>query len=227
MWTPDTEKSSTLDASTNGGHPNQYDVTLVNNFNKKLDETFCSLHEFSMFTDVNKFVENYCGVLNLSKHKLSNTEIRVLSKGLKFCPTLPVIDYGKLKESIDHFFRSLSLHIYFSENNENNNPETKNLYEPYGHHELKLPSTFSPPMPSNLESIYYRIIKTILEHKITKVKIRNLTNSEYEALGHLKTNENIVIKKADKGSNIVIMDRDIYVKEGQRQLGDSKFYKEV
>ncbi len=36
--------------------------------------------------------------------------------------------------------------------------------------------------------------------------------------------DDIVIKKADKGSNIIIMRRDDYVAEGLRQLSDTKYY---
>ena len=41
----------------------------------------------------------------------------------------------------------------------------------------------------------------------------------------LQNNNSIVIKKADKGSNIIIMDREVYVREAMRQLTDKKFYK--
>ena len=37
----------------------------------------------------------------------------------------------------------------------------------------------------------------------------------------------IVIKPADKGGATVIMNRDDYVKEGMRQIADSKFYKQL
>ena len=53
------------------------------------------------------------GVLNLSTRKLTDDELKVLGKGLKFCPTPPVYDHRALKESIDRFFRSISLHIFF------------------------------------------------------------------------------------------------------------------
>ena len=36
-----------------------------------------------------------------------------------------------------------------------------------------------------------------------------------------------MIKKADKGSAVVIMDRSLYIEEGIRQLSDPKFYHEV
>ena len=36
-----------------------------------------------------------------------------------------------------------------------------------------------------------------------------------------------MIKKADKGSNVVIQNVDYYIKESLRQLGDEKFYKKL
>ena len=53
-----------------------------------------------------------------------------------------------------------------------------------------------------------------------------MTNAEYKMIEHLKENNSIVIKKADKGSSIVILDREYYIKEAMRQLSDKKFYKE-
>ena len=43
----------------------------------------------------------------------------------------------------------------------------------------------------------------------------------------LKNNHDIVIKKTDKGSAIVIMDRDDYILEGERQLKETNFYRHV
>ena len=52
----------------------------------------------------------------------------------------------------------------------------------------------------------------------------NLTKEECRVLKELKSKTNIVIKKANKGSAVVIMNRDDYVKEGLRQLNDDKYY---
>ncbi|XP_061749458.1 uncharacterized protein LOC133548063 [Nerophis ophidion] len=52
----------------------------------------------------------------------------------------------------------------------------------------------------------------------------NLTREEIEALYSLKINKHIVIKPADKGSAVVILDRSQYIWEGSRQLGDTTYY---
>ena len=43
----------------------------------------------------------------------------------------------------------------------------------------------------------------------------------------LKQNTDIVIKPADKGSAVVIQNKEDYIKEGLRQLSDQNFYQEV
>lgn len=52
----------------------------------------------------------------------------------------------------------------------------------------------------------------------------NLPLDEITALGELSRRGDIVIKPADKGSTVVIMDKARYVQEGLRQLTDESFY---
>ena len=43
----------------------------------------------------------------------------------------------------------------------------------------------------------------------------------------MKNDKNILIKGADKGSTVVVWDREDYIKEAEKQLGDSDVYEEV
>lgn len=52
----------------------------------------------------------------------------------------------------------------------------------------------------------------------------NLTRDETEALHRLKNNNNIVIKSADKGGAIVVLNREAYIAEAYRQLNNTKYY---
>ena len=48
---------------------------------------------------------------------------------------------------------------------------------------------------------------------------KNLTPGEFKAIGELKSlNHKIVIKPADKGSAVLVQDRETYVAEANRQL---------
>ena len=43
----------------------------------------------------------------------------------------------------------------------------------------------------------------------------------------MRNNSDIIIKPADQGSAIVILDKDNYIAEGERQLHDEQFYEET
>ena len=82
-------------------------------------------------------------------------------------------------------------------------------------------------MPGTLEHIYSILIDRILSHSSDLSRNRNMTSAQYKPMTRLKENENIVIKKADNSSSIVIQNKIDYTKEGLRQLGDTKFYKKI
>ena len=63
--------------------------------------------------------------------------------------------------------------------------------------------------------------------EIPTYKYNNLTSKERQALYNLKNDTNIVLKGADKGSAVVVWDREHYIKEAQNQLGDTDVYEEV
>ena len=70
-----------------------------------------------------------------------------------------------------------------------------------------------------IDSITNEILQNDKKYKFTP----NLSPEELEALKQLRNDNTIVIKKADKGSNVVIMNRDDYIAEVERQLNDTKF----
>ena len=63
--------------------------------------------------------------------------------------------------------------------------------------------------------------------EIPQNKYNNLTREERTALYDLKTDKNIIIKSADKGSAVVVWDGEDYIKEAEKQLGDKDVYQEV
>ena len=48
--------------------------------------------------------------------------------------------------------------------------------------------------------------------------------AEPQGIEELKNNKEIIIKPADKGSAVVVMDLNDYTREGLRQLDDENFY---
>ena len=63
--------------------------------------------------------------------------------------------------------------------------------------------------------------------EIPQDKYNIVTGKERQALDDLKNDKNIVIKGADKGSAVVVWDRKDYIKEAEKQWGDSDVYEEV
>lgn len=93
-----------------------------------------------------------------------------------------------------------------------------------------IPSTFVPPdgsYPVEINELEIQLNQAVRALPDTCSIKDNLSKAERQALKELKTDTSIVIKKADKGSAIVIMDRADYIKEASRQLNDERHYKEI
>ena len=75
-----------------------------------------------------------------------------------------------------------------------------------------------------MEAYASALEKKIFESNLNTKNYRNITREEQKALENLWKYDDIVIKQADKGSGVVIMDRDKYVAEALRQLSDIGVY---
>lgn len=157
-------------------------------------------------------------VINLTKNvKLTTEQLSLLSRGLNFIPTKGTNKdiIPQTKYDVQQYHRRLKLAAYYE-----HAPPSKRL-------PFILKSTWTPPktvIPLEIETI----IKADDRHFGTKFKVHhvppNLSQLEIKALTQLKDNRHIVIKPADKGSSIVILDREQYLWEGYRQLNDTKYY---
>lgn len=52
----------------------------------------------------------------------------------------------------------------------------------------------------------------------------NLTPNQLKAVKELQENRQIIIKKSDKGGNVVVWHKQMYLEEGKRQLSDVESY---
>ena len=84
-----------------------------------------------------------------------------------------------------------------------------------------------PPPIAVLEFFISKNKLDLAESIIPPPEKSNISLDEKRALRQISNNPNIVIKPADKGGAVVIQNREDYIKEGQRQLCDPKFYKEI
>ena len=163
-----------------------------------------------------KFVSE--SVVNLSSRKLSEPEISLLSKGLRFIPTPTSINFAEIKEDLEKFGRNLRLKWYFRDSEEN-----------FSYDLFKPKSTFNPRKVDASIEIYLSRLEEELENISNNYKsgFNNLTSDERKALYSLKNDKSIIIKGADKGSAVIVWDREDYIKEADSQLGDASVYEEI
>ena len=63
--------------------------------------------------------------------------------------------------------------------------------------------------------------------QVSKISEKNLSKEEVKALNNLVRNKYIVIQKADKGNNIVILNRSDFVSKLNKMLEDTSKFKKV
>ncbi|CAM4659574.1 unnamed protein product [Lepidochelys olivacea] len=163
-------------------------------------------------------------IVNLSNYTLSPAEAAVLSRGLSFCPSTPT-NMIQFCGDLESYFRRLRLKEYFQNTSEQHtNPQRS----PYQHYR-KRDSRWTPPEGRNSRLDFYiecfrrRARAEIVEkqHHLP----HNLSHAERNAIHSLRNNSDIIIKKADKGGAVVVMNRSEYEQEAARQLSNTSFYK--
>ncbi|XP_063448192.1 serine-aspartate repeat-containing protein C-like [Mytilus trossulus] len=151
-------------------------------------------------------------VINLSKRRLSNQEYILLAKGLKFIPT-PSSKNAKMSilKDYNEFARKLRCRYMFSQEKTDLHPFRNN-------------TGYKPASTCHTLENYIELTKLELSFLPIERNVKNnLTKGERIALSNLKNDETIVIKKADKNSNCVILDRLDYITEVTRQLNTQHY----
>ena len=182
--------------------------------------------------------ESYIGhtVINLSNTDLTEHQIKALEKGLTFCPTPGPPDKSQIWLDFKEFHRRLELMEFFGREGKDNDLNiTKSIIDFMNqnaeetsdstdiednlnkeiHKKFKLKSGWRPYPPNRTLDIFQRSVKQeILKCRPKHKKHDNLTGNERKGLKALKQNPHIIIKKADKGSAVVVMNTTDYLREG-------------
>ena len=78
---------------------------------------------------------------------------------------------------------------------------------------FKPKSKFNPRNKDAAIELYLSSLEEkLMKVEVPKDKFNDLTNSERKALYNLKNDKSIVIKSADKGSVVVVWDREDYIR---------------
>lgn len=167
-------------------------------------------------------------VVNLSSENLSPSMKSLLSRGLGFVPTPKNISKAEIQRSMIRFKYNLVL----QHNSENFSGSSsmwdtlyKKLWKPKGDEEMKLlVNSFLQTSNVSVFKELFREIDEAVDNWQEIQPVSNLPKEEQRALRALKCNENIIIKKADKGACVVVQDRENYIKEVERQLTEAEVY---
>ena len=150
---------------------------------------------------------------NLSDTALTDHDITLLSKGLKFIPTPPKPDsHRSLIKDFNNFTRNMRLKFLFADRNSKPHPfHVKSNWQP------------SPQPSVALEDYLERTKYEIATIPFSDTQ-DNLSAKEREALTKLRANTKVNIKRADKGNTTVVMDTQRKITEGNDQVCDTNYY---
>ena len=157
-------------------------------------------------------------VINLSKNlNLTHDQIGILNRGLTFIPTVVTNkkDKKQLELDLQTYHRRLKLQTFFE--GKKSTPQVP--FTPKSNWEPTLNQ-----LPGAIQKIITADHYAFRQLNWNTRSKNNLTKVERTALRQLQRNKHLVIKPADKGSAVVIMDRDQYEWEALRQLDNTDHY---
>ena len=79
----------------------------------------------------------------------------------------------------------------------------------------------------NLEVFLSELEKQIFKIVDSKLGYTNFSKEEWQAMRALADDRSIFLKKAEKGSTVVVWDSNDYILEAEKQLSDANVYKDV
>ena len=148
-------------------------------------------------------------VFNLSGRVLSESEIKVLEKGLGFAPFQRKVNEPELRRDFQEFCRRMRIKWHFR------NEISEDFSEVPA---FSSKSSWNPPQGHpNLEVYLSQVENELFSIADEPIRYSNLSKEEWIAMRSLADDRSIVIKKADKGSCIVVWDRNDYLREAEKQ----------
>ncbi len=224
-----------ITATTANIYREPVDCTCVN------DNSHFTIKFFNKTVVVCPSNKNERSVINLSSVELSPSDRSLLLRGLKFCPTPGEPKMVEIKKDLRSFFRRLRLRdFYYVEDDSTPHTQNQTLMDQYltpstsdfsseTHNKFKPPSTWDPESHQVDPAIetFCRAVMADVSHYIPRApRTQNLSQEENQSLKDLTDTTATILKKADKGSAVVLMDLADYKREAYRQLNDPKYYVE-
>ena len=178
-------------------------------------------------TNLTQFLDNLGGdqphlevtptVFNLSEQILSDTELSILKKGMKFVPTPLKTDTLEWKADILTLLHKIKWNFYFAKCSPGDKSKSDMI-------SLRTHGKAAPKPTNKKQLDLCSRIERIEQTQVSKPK-RNLSPALYEALERIvqKLDHELTIKEADKGSGIVIMPKTFYNRKILEMLQDATY----
>ena len=149
----------------------------------------------------------------MSSLVLSESEKSILRKGLKFTPTPKSFNTSVNKNDNSEFCRKLRLAEFFHTTDYSDDSVVKSK------------SNFCPPSGRNnyLDMLLNSIKNIPVPTKKHNAKY-NVSYLERQAITTLEQREDIILKEADKGSSVVIMNKEFYSRKAEEIIHDQSAY---
>ena len=132
-----------------------------------------------------------------------------------------------VRDDLERYFRHLRLKEFFLEEDQVediNNTDTCTQFLPL--------STWMPPKCRDVAlEIYIKQFRRDVEHQLDNINKKcchdNLPPQQKKALRELQHRSDIVTKPGDKGSAVVVLSKDDYIKDAERQLNNHAHYEKL
>lgn len=160
--------------------------------------------------------------MNLSNKILTQDHLSLLRKGLSFIPTPKLPNHIHSLRDTLLFTRRLRLNEFFERN-----PIPRILDNPLDHPSYpKKERSFNPNKGPNLQlEKFIADIEESATNFLPRVNCHsNLTDSEWKALKDIRNDKSIILKPADKGGAMVILNTDEYINKCMAHLNDNTIY---
>lgn len=164
-------------------------------------------------------------IVNLSNKILSDEHKSILRKGLSFIPTPKLPNHIHSLRDTLLFTRRIRLNEFFDRN-----PIPPPMDNPLDHPSYpKKERSFNPNKGPNLqlEKFISDIEETATNYLPNKNLHSNLTLPQWQALKDLRNDKSIIIKPADKGGALVILNTNDYIEKCMAHLDDSSVYERL
>ena len=158
-------------------------------------------------------------IFNLSHIILTETEIKLLEKGLDFAPVQKTLNEPELRKDFDEFYRRMRCKWDFRN-------EVSETFSEIPEFRPKL-CWFLPKGHASLEILLSKWEKELFTNDLDEPSQSSLSAKEWKSLRDLASDRSIGLIGTDKGSSVVVWDRAGYILEAEKHLNEKRVYEEV